>query len=532
MSLPATPPELPFTLPLAEVIALYAAPAIIASPAGIMHANSAAEVLLADKTWWPQVHQWVLKPATPRIAIKTGEQIFEWQSTPLPGAAYLLLGRDATLEHNLTLALADSRTRFKDLLDLSSDYVWETDRAGRFAFVAGKGLLGWSAEEVTGKRPHELGMLSTDDLTTPFFTQIPVQDAQLWIRDKNGELRCLNISAMPRFEKDGAWLGARGLCHDITDQMKAAARLAGARLRERIIGHITRMISDGLAEEREFGAVVRAVTHAMSAEGAAIYRRDDNKWELVAGYGQSLPSSALILCEATLNRGDALQLNSEGHEWLVCRTQYRRNVNGAVMIWREPSHEKWDDEEIRLIEAVAEQLGGVWAQLRAQEEWQEKAERDGLTGLYNQRAFADQVQERLARSGGAGAVLVNIDLDNFKTINDHLGHAVGDDVLKKVGAILESCIRGGDIAGRVGGDEFLLWLERTNEDGAKQVAQRVLTNIDKLAGTLATLPKKLGASIGIAPVHKGESFASLIKRADATMYKAKHSGKGHAEMAS
>lgn len=531
MSLPQTSSELPLALPLAEVIALHPAPALLASPQEVIEANSAAEALLADKSWWPQVQGWLKSPSTPHLAVKIGEQIFEWQATALPANTFLLLGRDATLEHNLTLALADSRTRFKDLLDLSSDYVWETDRAGRFAFVAGKGLLGWSAEEVTGKRPHELGMLSTDDLSTPFFTQVPIQDAQLWIKDKNREPRCLAITAMPRFDKAGAWQGARGLCHDITEQIGAAARLAGARLRERIVSHISRIMRDGLSQQREFGAVVRALTHALSAEGAVIYRRVENRWEVVDNYGQAPPTTCPILCEATLNRGDALSFSSEGHEWLACRTQYRRSVNGAVLIWREPSAQKWNEEEIHLVEAVAEQLGAVWAQLSVQEEWQEKAERDGLTGLYNQRAFADQVRERLAKSG-AGAVLVNIDLDNFKTINDHLGHAVGDDVLKKVGSILETCIRGGDIAGRVGGDEFLLWLERTDETGAQAVAQRIISGINMLADTLTTLPKRLGASIGIAPVKAGESFAALIKRADATMYKAKHNGKGHAEIAS
>lgn len=497
-----------------------------------MEANDKAQHLLALPGWQEQLLSWLAKGGDGKQALQCGEQIIEWQATPLPDAAWLVLGRDATLEHNLTLALADSRARYKELLDLSSDYVWETDRAGRFAFVSSKGLLGWSAEEVTGKRPHELGLLATDDLSTPFFTQQPVQDAQLWIQNKEGEPRCLNISALPRFDAAGAWVGARGLCHDITDQMDAAARLAGARLRERIVGHVSRIMSEGLAEDREFNAVVRALTHAMSAEGTAIYRRHESKWELLASYGSQPPETGLVLCEATLSRGDALQFTSEGHEWLLCRTQHQRQVNGVVMIWREPSAVEWNEEETSLIEAVAEQLGAVWAQLTVQEKLQEKAERDGLTGLYNQRAFAEQVQDRLARGAGTGAVLVNIDLDNFKTINDHLGHAIGDDVLRKVAGILESSIRASDIPGRVGGDEFLLWLERTDEKGAQLVAQRIIAEIGKLADTLGTLPKRLGASIGLAPVRPGDTFASITRRADATMYKAKHNGKGHAELAS
>lgn len=531
MSPPAPSSDLPpEALPLAEVLARHAAPALICGPDGISTTNPPATELLTDKSIWPHMKEWLAK-GTGKLTLKIGEQAWEFSATPLPEAHWLLLGRDATLEHNLTLALADSRARFKDLLDLSSDYVWETDRAGRFAFVTSRGLLGWTSEEVTGKRPHELGMLATDDLSTPFLTQIPVQDAQLWITGKSGEPRCLSISAMPRFDASGAWLGARGLCHDMTDQINAAAQLAGARLRERIIGHITRMMRDGLSQEREFSAVGRALTYALSAEGCAIFRRDEGKWETVSSYGQELPSAGLVLCEATLGRGDALQLSGEGHEWLVCRAQHRRTINGAVAIWREPSHARWTEDELRLVEALAEQLGAVWAQVSVQEDLQEKAERDALTGLYNQRGFIEQVQGRLGK-GGAGAVLVNIDLDNFKTINDHLGHQTGDEVLKKAAAILEASIRGSDIAGRVGGDEFLLWLERADTDGAQAVTQRILADIDALASSLPELPKRLGASIGIAPVRPGDSFDILLKRADATMYKAKHSGKGHAEIAS
>jgi len=488
--------------------------------------------MLALPHWQELLLGWLALGANGKHPLHIGEQIIEWQATALPDGIWLVLGRDTTPEHNLTLALADSRTRYKELLDLSGDYMWETDRTGRFVFVSTKGLLGWSAEEVTGKRPHELGLLATDDLSTPFLTQVPVQDARLWIQNKVGKPRCLCISAIPRFDAAGAWVGARGLCHDTTEQIDAAARLAGARLRARIISHISHIMNDGPVEDREFNTVVRALTHAMSAGGAAIYRRNASKWELVASYGSQPPETAVVLCEATLGRGDALQFTSERHEWLLCRAQYQRQVNGAVMIWRHPSAIGWNREQTTLIEAVAEQFGTMWAQLTVKQQLQEKAERDSLTGLYNQGAFAAQVQDRLARGSGVGAVLVNIDLDNFKSINDHLGHAIGDDVLKRVAGILEACIRASDIPGRVGGDEFLLWLERTDQKGAQLVAQRIISEINKLSATLGKLPRHLGASIGLAPVKPGDTFASIMRQADDTMYNAKHNGKGHAELAS
>lgn len=542
MSLP-TP-----ALPVTTLLARHEGPALLATLDGPLEANPQAKALLRDGQWWPAVATWLQQKntaqterltvrVTDRAALEAAapgahlpEFMIEWQALPLAGEQWLLLGRDATLEHNLTLALADSRTRFKELLDLSSDYVWETDRTGRFTFISERGLLGWSTNEAVGKRAHELGLVAVDALTTPFLTQTPVHEAQLWLKDRNDELRCLLTSALPKFDATGSWQGARGICRDVTEEQQQGAQLASARTRERIVSHILRVIRDGLSPEREFEAAARALTHALSADGCAIFRHDKEQWHEVAHYGAQLPPASFVLCQATLNRGDALKLDTEGREWLACRTQHHRAVNGALVCWRSNGQRHWGADELRLVEAVAEQVGVVWAQVRAQEALIERADKDGLTKLTNQRAFAEAARQRLER-GSPGAVLLNIDLDNFKTINDHLGHGVGDDVLKKVATLLERSIRGGDIAARVGGDEFLLWLERTDSEGAKAVAQRVIEGIGALAASLPDLPKKLGASIGIAPVHAGDTFASLMKRADETMYKAKHSGKGHAEVA-
>ncbi len=435
-----------------------------------------------------------------------------------------------TLLPALTQALADSRARFKDFLMLSGDELWEIDRAGRFSYISERGLLGWSAAELVGHRPHEFGLTAVDSLTTPFLAQQPVQHAQLWLRDRQNTLRCLDVSALPQRDAEGGWSGTRGICRDITALQEQASALAAARTRERIVSHILRVVRDGLSPEREFEAAARALTHAVSAAGCVVLRRVGEEWQEVARFGDQVPEAARVLCEATLQRGDALSLSGGGHEWLACRTQHHRAVNGAIAVWRLPREGAWSSDEQRLIEAVAEQLGIVWAQVRSQEALIARADRDGLTGLLNQRAFAETASARLARGQG-GAVLVNIDLDNFKTINDHLGHKTGDDVLKRAAVVLEGAVRAGDIVARVGGDEFLLWLERTDISGAQVVAARIQEGLAEIAASLPELPKKLGASIGLAPTHAEDTLTSLMQRADATMYKAKRSGKGHTESA-
>ena len=537
------------TVALGELMNRHTGPALLVRADEVLHTNDKARLLLIDDHWWPLLSDWLSHKNTHqsnRMKTRIGHPtalsayapgskiellVIEWEALPTDDIHWLLLGRDATLENNLTHALGESRQRFKDLLELSTDYVWETDHAGRFDYVSDTGLLGWNNSEIIGRRPHELGLVATDALTTPFLTQTPIKDAELWLKNKTGELRCLQVSARPRQDATNAWIGARGICRDITAQHQHESQLAAARMRERIVRYIVRIIRDDLSPEREFAAATRALTLAMSAEGSAIFRRRGEDCEIISHYGGEVPSAAKVLCRATLNRGDALQLDGEGHEWLICRTQHNRIANGALAIWRKPRGHSWTPDENKLIESVAEQLGIVWEQLRMHEQLQERADKDGLTKLTNQRAFADAVRQRMERHS-RGCVLINIDLDNFKVINDQLGHNVGDDVLRRVAALLEHSVRPGDIPARVGGDEFLLWLERTDEAGAQTVATRIIEGVQEIGHTLPELPKKLGASIGIAAVHETDTYTSLLQRADATMYKAKHSGKGRAETAS
>jgi diguanylate cyclase (GGDEF)-like protein len=237
----------------------------------------------------------------------------------------------------------------------------------------------------------------------------------------------------------------------------------------------------------------------------------------------------MTLADAVLERDGPLDLSGVSNHWLISRTQHRRVINGAVAVWRSADKPEWTEDDSLLIEAVAGQFGVVVAQLATKQHLLERAERDGLTKLYNQRAFLDLLEKRLAKHGSG--VLVNIDLDNFKCINDTLGHQTGDKVLKDVAALLEGSLRAGDIASRMGGDEFLLWLDRADTAGAQSVAGRILEGIAHLASGLPVLPRQLGASIGLAKAGNGEMLANLMKRADETMYHAKHGGKGRVSVA-
>lgn len=424
-------------------------------------------------------------------------------------------------------------SRLHEFALLIADCLWETDAEGRFTY-ASRGLAGWSATEMVGRCPHELGLASNDTANTPFHATDITHTREWRVWGKNGHARTFSVSALPLRNHDGQWCGARGVARDLTDIEIRDMALANARMRDRIVSHIVHILRDDLPPERELLAAAKSLTLTMQAEGCQIYRRHADGWETVAHYGEEAPGSVLILSNAIMNRGDALQTLSGGNEWLVCRTQVHRQVNGALAVWRRPAERAWTADQVQLMEAVADQIGMTWAQLARTEELTERAERDPLTGLLNQRAFTEQVNERMSRLQGeqAQAALLALDLDNFKVVNDHLGHQKGDEVLKDVAEALQKCIRPGDLAGRVGGDEFLLWLERADEASAQSVSERILAELATLSAALPPLPRPLGISIGVAPYESNANLNTLVRRADATMYSAKHQGKGRVEIAS
>jgi diguanylate cyclase (GGDEF)-like protein len=146
---------------------------------------------------------------------------------------------------------------------------------------------------------------------------------------------------------------------------------------------------------------------------------------------------------------------------------------------------------------------------------------DSVTDLPNRRAFEERV--KLAYERHERFTLVYMDLDGFKQVNDALGHAAGDDVLRSVGGVLRLCIRQADIAARVGGDEFGLLLTNADPVTTRVVADRVLRGLEALS---LVLPggTKVGASFGIATDRDAAGPLEVVEAADAAMYRAKRQG--------
>ncbi len=150
---------------------------------------------------------------------------------------------------------------------------------------------------------------------------------------------------------------------------------------------------------------------------------------------------------------------------------------------------------------------------------------DALTGLPNRSLILDRVEQMLARgrrSRAEGAVLF-LDLDGFKEINDTLGHAAGDHLLRSVAARLSATLRGSDTIGRLGGDEFVVLVESDGETNAELVAERLLTALEQpfqISGTAVSV----SASIGLAAGDR-QSAGEMLRDADIALYEAKAAGK-------
>jgi diguanylate cyclase (GGDEF)-like protein len=194
-------------------------------------------------------------------------------------------------------------------------------------------------------------------------------------------------------------------------------------------------------------------------------------------------------------------------------------------------------EDLRLYATVASHVGTALenGQLERsltklsvlQDELKHQAFHDGLTQLANRSLFRENVDARLAATvHGDRSVVMFVDLDDFKFVNDTYGHEAGDAMLVEVARRLNLCTRGSDLTARLGGDEFAILVDDGADlSNAERVAQRIADSLGQpfLLGDIQT---HAAASIGIAAGRQGDSAEDLLRQADVAMYSAKAAGKG------
>jgi diguanylate cyclase (GGDEF)-like protein len=225
-------------------------------------------------------------------------------------------------------------------------------------------------------------------------------------------------------------------------------------------------------------------------------------------------------------------------ELMACPLAGESRLIGAMVVTnRIAEGTNFGDDDLRLLETIGNQVATALengqleqslAELsRLKEQLRHQAYHDPLTNLANRALFAEQVIATLERREPGGVpVVLFLDLDDFKLVNDTQGHATGDRLLVAVAERIIACVRGEDVAARLGGDEFgILMIDRSGLDDAITVAGRLL---DALAAPFLIQGRELlvGVSIGIAAARpSGERADELLRNADVAMYTAKATGK-------
>lgn len=190
----------------------------------------------------------------------------------------------------------------------------------------------------------------------------------------------------------------------------------------------------------------------------------------------------------------------------------------------------FEPRQIDLQVALARQATQVLARLRLQAELEALALHDHLTGLANRKVLRERIGQALGSAlwNEHPLALIMLDLDGFKAVNDNLGHAVGDQVLKQVADRLRSVVRGNDVVARFGGDEFVIICENIDAGAALQVAERIRAVVRE-PSELLTGGFSVSASLGVALLGPTATTAmtpeTMFEVADTAMYRSKEAGR-------
>jgi diguanylate cyclase (GGDEF)-like protein len=170
---------------------------------------------------------------------------------------------------------------------------------------------------------------------------------------------------------------------------------------------------------------------------------------------------------------------------------------------------------------------------RAQRELEQSARLDYLTGIYNRGAIEELAAGLIAltQRHGTPLALMVVDIDHFKRINDELGHAAGDKALAATVQLIHGLLRGGDLIGRLGGEEFLVLMPDTDAVKARHAAERMRACVEGAPVSFQGIERPLTVSIGVAQFRVEDGgFGPLLLRADRALYVAKRAGRNQVRL--
>ncbi len=324
----------------------------------------------------------------------------------------------------------------------------------------------------------------------------------------------VDVNVSPLFDESGHHIGEIGMVRDITERVQAEEALHDHRL--------------FLEQAQEVGSIG---SWALSLTGGTLTWSDETK--RIFGIGLDAFDGRAETFWERLHPEDVARVRAAYDQAITLR----RPFTNRYCIVRPDGTQRWIHEHAAIIRDDHDQplrMVGVVQDITEQRAAQERIEflatRDPLTELPNRLLFRDRITHAIASAARSSTqlALLFIDLDQFKTINDSLGHWVGDELLKQVAKRLANCVRKEDTLARLGGDEFVLLLQGLADSRAvSQVASKVLELLARpylIEGHQLSTSCSIG--ISLYPTD-GADAQALMKNADAAMYHAKERGRGN-----
>jgi diguanylate cyclase (GGDEF)-like protein len=198
---------------------------------------------------------------------------------------------------------------------------------------------------------------------------------------------------------------------------------------------------------------------------------------------------------------------------------------GMLAVYSRRPGRVFDDERLDELEELAERAGPAIENARRFREARQLADLDALTGLHNRRYFHETLAREVARAHryDRQLALIVFDVDDFKAVNDRVGHLSGDAVLAEIAERVRSVVRSADVACRIGGDEFAVICPESSLADAHLLSERLQATV---AGRPVVQVGRLDLSAGVAELRQGDDAPGLFERADEALYQAKEAGKG------
>jgi diguanylate cyclase (GGDEF)-like protein/PAS domain S-box-containing protein len=406
-------------------------------------------------------------------------------------------------------------------------YVADVGVDGKWHYVSSgaRAILGFSPEAWIADPGLWARQIHPDDRARVFDREDelgePAIPEEYRMRHRDGTTVWVRDEAALVTDGDGRVLW-HGVMSDITARKLAEAELerraeqqaAVARLGKRALegAEVAALMHDALQEAtRILGVAMGAVLEQPTEGGTPILR---------AGLGLS-PALGLA-------RGQRVS-KSQLPNGVIGEIESRNSCWG--ILWLAVTGERClGPADIDFVQALANILADAIQQRATEDDIRYQALHDPLTGLPNRVLFLDRLGHALARLGAEVAVVL-LDIDNFNLVNDSLGHSAGDELLMEIAPRLKTALGPGDTIARLGGDEFVVLLEQIpDERSAAQVGERIVASFD-LPFALSSGEHFAKASLGIALANgQGSLPASLIRDADAAMYRAKGRGRARFEI--